>query len=999
MIWKYIQLIITNGLALLSIPPRGSKKRPSWNVNCNNFSLANLQKEEQMKRTIILAILVNIAALLSASGLQLSVLTAEKGIDPLKWVKSPQRTDATIYYYNDEYIIAALDPAVYPDFEYLGMPAGREKLYLIESPDSLERIKIQTLGSIHQLPNGDMLLFSEVGEVKLRSECSSQFINLLLNPITVQDSDFGYPEVLEYRTELAQLSQMVSADSVEAFIQSLQDMQTRYALADNRLEVANWIKNTFQRFGISNAHLQEFTWNDTQQYNVVATIEGTMFPDEYVVVGGHHDSITYTNPLAFAPGADDNASGVAAALETARVLVQANYQPKCSIRFVTFAAEEFGLYGSHFSAQNSVDMGENIRLMVNHDMIANNPDNLDTVRLMPYDGNLAQSEYASMLVSEYSSLSANFGNLNSSSSDSFSYWSRGYPVIYFYEQDFSPVYHSNEDVVANLNPAYCAEVIKGSLVSTVSFANMPKVVSGLEVRDYGDGNSLLVSWQEPLDSDIDHVMLHVSTGDPEQSEAIAVYDADSYVVTGLVEGQMYNVMVYTVDTSGNDSYRQYSSGVPFSSPMAPQDFTASPIPDAVRLNWRTNQECDLAGYSIYRSTDFGASFSLLTTADASDSTYIDTDVFGSVEQYYYYQMQAIDNDGNASEYGSQSISRPVSLDQGILIVDESSDGSGSNPFQPTDEMVDQYYANAMDGFDHDTLDIITLDRDLSLYDICVYSTVVWHNTDLYDASSPYYIREVIRDYIAFGGKLLYTGYNPTKAFELNAGYPVYFDADSYINSVLGISGANFSTLARFSGAISQVDQFGDFTIDPDKTFEFLEDHITRVEALYPAPGAQVWYTYATEYEQNSAYGEYEGLAVAVYHEYGEGKSAVFSFPIYAANQGDQLQQILTVGFGESVSNDDALAPVSPALQIAAIYPNPFTKSTRLVVKGSDEKQISDMKIYNLRGQLVRSLGATKSGEYDWDGKDDNGQTIGSGIYFARIRQQGRTAQRKLLRLK
>ncbi len=951
-----------------------------------------------MKRRIIIVLLISIVATLSATGKQLSIISAEKGINTLQWVRSREQASASIYYYNEDYIIAAIDADKDARYEYPGNPVGSEKLYLIDSPDAQQAKELQQLGRTTILPGGDILLVSEAKEPELRAKCRAPFVNLLHHPIQVQDKGFGYNEKQELRTELAQMTQMVSADSVAAFIQSLQDMQTRYAYANNRLEVATWIKDTFQRFGISNAHLEEFSWDGTQQYNVVATIEGSLYPDEYVVVGGHHDSITYTDPMSFAPGADDNASGTVAAIETARVLMQAAYQPKCSIRFVTFAAEEFGLHGSHYNAQSSLDLGENIRLMINHDMIANNPNNLETVRLMPYDGSMEQSEYASLLVSDYSFLSANFGSMNSHSSDSYSYWSRGIPVIYFFEEEFSPVYHSDEDTFANLNPAYCAEVIKGSLACSVSFANMPAVVSHLDVRDHGDGSSLLITWQEPADPDIDHVLVFIGTGDPTQNEPIAVYDNNSYLATGLAEGQLYNIAVSTVDSWGNQSYRIFGTGIPYSIPMVPQALNAHPIRNAVQISWKANDECDLAGYTLYRATNPDASYSILAQPADSDTTYTDNDVLGNPEQLYFYKLQAIDDDGNPSPVSEAMVARPVSLNNGVLIVDESGDGSGTHPFLPTGEMVNQFYAQATAELRTGNLDIEELNRDLELYDICIYSSVLWHNTDLYDADYPYAIRDMLKEYVALGGNLLYTGYSPTKAFELNAGYPVYFGADTFINSVLGISGANFSNLARFNGAISQVDELDHFTIDPDKTLPAYEGHINRVETLYPAPGAQVWYSYGSNYDPDTAYGEFQGEAVAIYNEHGLGKSAIFSFPIYATSPGPQIVQILHTMFGESVSNDDPLAPVSPGLQISGNYPNPFFQNTSLFVKGTGDGFLR-MKIYNLRGQLVRTLDATKSGEYDWDGKDDTGRTVSSGIYFARIRDGGKTAQRKMLKLK
>lgn len=82
----------------------------------------------------------------------------------------------------------------------------------------------------------------------------------------------------------------------------------------------------------------------------------------------------------------------------------------------------------------------------------------------------------------------------------------------------------------------------------------------------------------------------------------------------------------------------------------------------------------------------------------------------------------------------------------------------------------------------------------------------------------------------------------------------------------------------------------------------------------------------------------------------------------------------------SISNED-LVNSPPAL---VAYPNPFSDQ----VKISSEKLSSDasLQIYNLRGQKVRSLYPSSEG-YIWDGKDDRGQNLSSGVYFAREANQ------------
>ena len=79
--------------------------------------------------------------------------------------------------------------------------------------------------------------------------------------------------------------------------------------------------------------------------NVVATKIGSTAPEYHILVGGHYDSIASGGLAGIsAPGADDNASGTAAALEIARLL--AGVELDATVEFVLFTAEEIGLLGS-----------------------------------------------------------------------------------------------------------------------------------------------------------------------------------------------------------------------------------------------------------------------------------------------------------------------------------------------------------------------------------------------------------------------------------------------------------------------------------------------------------------------------------------------------------------------------------------------------------------------------------------------------------------------------
>src|SRR4051794_31059098 len=99
----------------------------------------------------------------------------------------------------------------------------------------------------------------------------------------------------------------------------------------------------------------------TQISNVIATLRGSAEPDRIYLVSGHYDSrvTDVMNATSDAPGADDDASGVAVSLELARVM--ATHQPRATLVFMAVAGEEQGLYGSGFAAKQFAAAGADIQ--------------------------------------------------------------------------------------------------------------------------------------------------------------------------------------------------------------------------------------------------------------------------------------------------------------------------------------------------------------------------------------------------------------------------------------------------------------------------------------------------------------------------------------------------------------------------------------------------------------------------------------------------------------
>ncbi|KAF7302959.1 Peptide hydrolase [Mycena kentingensis (nom. inval.)] len=103
--------------------------------------------------------------------------------------------------------------------------------------------------------------------------------------------------------------------------------------------------------------------------NVVATLRGSTEPTRIYVVSGHYDSRNSNNSdfTNDAPGANDDASGVAVVLELARIM--ATHQPAATIMFAAVAGEEQGLLGSNFMATTLKNQSADVQGMLNNDIV------------------------------------------------------------------------------------------------------------------------------------------------------------------------------------------------------------------------------------------------------------------------------------------------------------------------------------------------------------------------------------------------------------------------------------------------------------------------------------------------------------------------------------------------------------------------------------------------------------------------------------------------------
>jgi hypothetical protein len=298
------------------------------------------------------------------------------------------------------------------------------------------------------------------------------FVTLLFISIFLVNSCSKFDESAAREALIFKITGDINKDSIQGYVTWMQDIGTRFALADNHRNVAVNIKKRFIALGYSDTKLDSFaitkiykgvTYNQ-MQYNVIATLAGDIPSDSISVIGAHYDDITGSgDPFTFAPGANDNASGVAAALEVARVLKKNRFTPAYTIKFIAFASEELGLYGSIAYAGNALHTLERIRFMLNNDMIAYETGTINTswrVNIMDYSNSHPFRNQAELLCRKYTVLEPMNDNSHSNASDSYPFYTNGFKALFFFSEKMDPNYHTINDVATNCNFEYCAEIVK-----------------------------------------------------------------------------------------------------------------------------------------------------------------------------------------------------------------------------------------------------------------------------------------------------------------------------------------------------------------------------------------------------------------------------------------------------------------------------------------------------------------------------------------------------------
>lgn len=292
----------------------------------------------------------------------------------------------------------------------------------------------------------------------------------LLATLIGSSLSFGQTFIPEYQNRVNQITQT----NINTYLTEFASYGVKRTGTTQNNNAFTWIKNKYLTFGYSESQISETSFNylGNQSKNLILTKIGTTYPDTFVIVCGHYDTIT-------GPGVNDNGSGTAILLEMARILK--DVPTEYSIKFINFSGEEQGFLGSQSYVTNVVNSTTpkmKIKVVFNIDQVggvAGETNNTITCERdtnnSPSTNNVASNTVTQELincVTLYSPLQTNLSNAYGS--DYMPFQANNEVITGFYEYNESSYPHSANDTYENMDPVFVFNVGKAALGAVQHFS-------------------------------------------------------------------------------------------------------------------------------------------------------------------------------------------------------------------------------------------------------------------------------------------------------------------------------------------------------------------------------------------------------------------------------------------------------------------------------------------------------------------------------------------------
>lgn len=277
---------------------------------------------------------------------------------------------------------------------------------------------------------------------------------------------------------ILEVANEINIDTLTTFVKELsgevpillngnyQYIYTRYKESPDNNKAEDYLQNKFEKY---NLIVENQNFSETGRY-VIATQPVILHPEKKYIICAHYDIMPEEGR---APGADDNASGVAAVIEAARIIsnIDCNY----TISYILWDEEEQGVVGSTYYASLAQSSEEDIKGVIDMDMIGWDSDYDNKACILVHD--VANSIALANKMKDMNiqcSIGINLVIIKPGrGSDSRSFWQHGFSAIGLAEDYFGDMnvhYHTSDDKIEHFNIAYFYRCTKAAITTLAHLA-------------------------------------------------------------------------------------------------------------------------------------------------------------------------------------------------------------------------------------------------------------------------------------------------------------------------------------------------------------------------------------------------------------------------------------------------------------------------------------------------------------------------------------------------
>jgi len=258
---------------------------------------------------------------------------------------------------------------------------------------------------------------------------------------------------INQETLVSKYLENIDEKNIIEVIEKLSSFPNRHYQSRTGANSQRWIKTYWEKLSNkrNDVSVKEFK-HSWKQPSIILTIKGSKNPEQILVFGGHGDSIAgsgygRSREKNTAPGADDNASGIAVITELIRLIVDNNYVPRKTLKFISYSAEEVGLRGSGDIAKSLKN--RDVQGVIQFDM-TNYQGSKDDITLVSDYTSGEQNSFLAKLIDRYVKVRWTYGKCGYACSDHASWTRAGFNASFPFEADIrkaNPHIHSSRDTI------------------------------------------------------------------------------------------------------------------------------------------------------------------------------------------------------------------------------------------------------------------------------------------------------------------------------------------------------------------------------------------------------------------------------------------------------------------------------------------------------------------------------------------------------------------------